>query len=240
LRQLVRAHDQAVRATAAGQQDVSGIKATSWKLLVGDHWTVPAVELVAGAPQKTALLVADGGRATAAADAARLLADGYRVVALDPFYLGESKPSSGGYLFALLVAAVGDRPLGLQASQLAAVARWCAGSRDTGAVTLVARGPRVSLAALVTAGLEKDAIARVELHEALGSLKEVIEQNLTVDAKPECFCFGLLEAFDIKHLAALSAPRPVVFESPSPRVKTELAELAAWYRLFGSEHVPVK
>ena len=71
----------------------------------------------------------------------------------------------------------------------------------------------------------------MRLHGSLGSLKEVIEQNWGVDEKPELFCFGLLESFDIKHLAALIAPRPVTFVEPSDRAKSELADLAAWYHL---------
>ena len=138
-------------------------------------------------------------------DHARLLAAGYRVVAVDPFYFGESKISSHAYLFALLTATIGDRPLGIQASQLAATARWCLAEQKTGPVTIVARGPRTSLIALTAAALEPEAVAGVERHESLASLKEVIEQNWSVNDKPEMFCFGLLEAFDIPQLAALGA-----------------------------------
>ena len=43
----------------------------------------------------------------------------------------------------------------------------------------------------------------------MSSLKEIISQDIPVDQKPELFCFGLLEAFDVKQLSALVAPRPV-------------------------------
>jgi len=64
-------------------------------------------------------------------------------------------------------------------------------------------------------------------------LKEVLEQNRTVGQMPEVFCFGLLRDFDVLHLAALVAPRPVVFRNASPRVKTELAKLKTWYDALG-------
>jgi hypothetical protein len=67
------------------------------------------------------------------------------------------------------------------------------------------------LFALVAAALEPRAIDGVELRGSFGSLREVIETDRTVDKEPELFCFGLLEAFDIKPLAALVAPRPVTF-----------------------------
>ena len=107
-------------ASEVGREEKGGVTATFWKLRMGNVWTVPAVELVQGEPQQTAIVVADDGRQSTAAKVAELLGAGYRVIAVDPFYLGESKIAERDYLFALLVAAVGDRPLGLQASQVAA------------------------------------------------------------------------------------------------------------------------
>src|SRR5207249_1875994 len=133
----------------------------------------------------------------------------------------------------------GDRPLGIQASQVAAVARW-ASAEKLGPVTVVAVGPRSSTFALVAAALEPKAIGRLELHGSLGSLQEVIEQNRTVEQLPEMFCFGLLEAFDVKQLAALAAPRPVRFVEPSPRVNAELSGLSDWYRTVGAEFDPLR
>jgi hypothetical protein len=90
------------------------------------------------------------------------------------------------------------------------------------------------------ATLEPKTIGRVELHDALGSLKEVIERNWTVSQKPELFCFGLLERFDMRQLAALTAPRPVTFVRPSQRARQELSELVDWYQLLGGECDPVR
>ncbi len=213
--------------------------ATFWRLLIGKDWTVPAVELVHGDPEKTAIVVADGGRKSVAGDVARLLESGHRVIAFDPFYFGECKITQRDFLFGLLVAAVGERPLGIQASQVAAVARWAAGRHKDNPVTVFAVGPRSSTFALVAAALEQKAIARVELYGALGSLKEVIEQNWGVNQKPELFCFGLLEAFDIKQITALVAPRPIRFVDGSDRVRSELAELSEWYRTIGCEFDPL-
>ena len=56
-----------------------------------------------------------------------------------------------------------------------------------------------------------------QLHGAMKSLKEIIDSNASIPDKPELFCFGLLESFDIKQLAALVAPRPVSFMPPRPK-----------------------
>jgi hypothetical protein len=228
-------------------EERAGVRASYWKLHMADAvtdpmvevWTIPVVELERGEAKGTTLLLADGGRRSAVAQVERLLDAGQRVLALDPFYFGEARVMERDWLFALLLATVGDRALGVQAHQVAAVARWARAESPTGPLSVVAVGPRSSTIALVAAGLEEKAIARLDLSAALGSLKEVIEENRTVQQTPELFCFGLLEAFDVKQLAALVAPRPVQFLEPGPRVKKEMAGLKAWYETLGSDFQPL-
>jgi hypothetical protein len=239
LREIVQPKAYRVTATAAAREEKEGLRAAFWKLRMNEDFTVPAVELAPAEPKSTALLFGESGRASLAADAARLLAAGSRVVALDPFYYGESRIASHDWLFAITAAATGDRPLGLQASQVAAAARWAAAEFKSGPVAVVAVGPRASLGALVAAGLEERAIGRLDLHRAFGSLKEIVEQGLPVDKSPELFCFGLLEAFDIRQLAALAAPRPVAFVAPGDRAKAELSPLKAYYSTLGSSFDPL-
>ncbi len=57
--------------------------------------------------------------------------------------------------------------------------------------------------------------------------------------KPELFCFGLLEACDVKQLIALIAPRQVELPAASPRARTELAGLPAWYQLWQCDFDPL-
>jgi hypothetical protein len=44
------------------------------------------------------------------------------------------------------------------------------------------------------------------LHGSLGSLREVIDNNWSVDKYPAMFCFGLLEHCDIDDLIELAKP----------------------------------
>jgi hypothetical protein len=207
---VVSAKHYRVRAELAGTTTTNEVTATFWRLRMDDAWTVPAVELVRGVPLSTVLLVGDAGRKELSATVESLLKARRRVVAIDPFYFGESRLGRRDFLFALLVAAVGDRPLGLQASQLTAAARWLAQDRQLGPVTLVSAGPRSSVFATVAAALEPKSISGLELRQPLGSLREVIDKNLGVESQPEQFCFGLLEKFDVPQLRALVAPRPVI------------------------------
>jgi hypothetical protein len=134
---------------------------------------------------------------------------------------------------------VGERPLGLQASELAAVSRWVRADRGARTPSIVAIGPRTSTMALAAAALEHDAIGGLELRGAPGSLKELIETRAAYKDSPELFCFGLLKEFDIAQMAALAAPRPVVFIDPSERARTELARLKSWYATWGVDLDPL-
>lgn len=209
LRQLVRAPQYQVEAKKVETLQEGELEITRWRLRMDNDWTVPVVEISRTDSKSTAVLVADGGRASVGAQARDCLARGQRVVAIDPFYFGESRIPKQAGLFAILVAAVGERPLGIEAGQVAAVARWLQSARKLGPVSVVAVGPRSSLFSLVAAALEPNAIAGLEQHGAMSSLREVIVQDLAVDRRPEQFCFGLLQEFDLPQLTALVRPRPV-------------------------------
>jgi dienelactone hydrolase len=209
LGEIVRARRLDVHAKKVDSATEDGIEVTRWRLRMADDWTVPAVELAPANAKSTVILVADGGRSSVAGQAAQFLAEGKRVVAIDPFYFGESKLGKRDFLFAILVAAEGERALGIQASQMAAAARWLHTERKLGPVTLVSVGPRSSLFSMVAAVLEPDAVAGIETRQAMSSLREIISQDIAVDQSPELFCFGLFAEFDVPQLSALIAPRPV-------------------------------
>src|SRR5258708_17775782 len=121
----VKARTYKISATDAGfGQEVEGTRFRYWRLRLDNDWTLPAVEMGDPANPKVTLLICDQGRAALAAEARRLVKqEGRRVIAVDPFYFGESKITKRDWLFALLVSSVGDRPLGIQASQIAAGVR---------------------------------------------------------------------------------------------------------------------
>jgi dienelactone hydrolase len=199
-------------AEMVAQQGAGETKARFWRIKLGDDWTVPVVELSRGKPNGTVCVVADGGRASIAHHIETLLADGSRVLALDPFYLGESKLAERGYLFALLVSSVGARPVGVQADQLQAVSRWAETHFGEPLERHIAIGPRISLAALIAAASADDheRPQEIELHGSINSLREIIENNWSVDEYPEMFCFGLFEHCDIDDLTEMAKPCSVV------------------------------
>lgn len=202
LRALVRFEASQCRALAGARGEVGGVVTTEYRLRVADRWTVPALLLTPPDAKHTALLLADAGRKSAGREVRDLLARGYRVLAIDPFHVGESTPPRSP-LFALFVAAVGRRPLGIQASQIVAIAKWLEGEAGQ-QVELVALGPRMSVAATVAAACEPSAVAALELHRPLASFKDLLDRNWGVGDAPECFCFGLFESFDLPQLLTMA------------------------------------
>ena len=177
---------------------------------VGDDWTLPGTVFTPDAPMATTLLIADAGRKAQAERVESLLAKGRRVVAFDPFFFGESKIKSRDFLHVILMHAAGERALGVQASQISAVAEW-AKKQYKQPVELMSAGPRLSVAARLAA-VQSNAISALKLHDPMESLKEVIRENKGANHMPEMMCFGLLESFDLPQIEALIAPRPLVAE----------------------------
>ncbi len=108
------------------------------------------------------IVIADEGRATAASAVENLLKQNRRVLAVDLCFFGElhiaPKPDFIPADFMVAISTVGERPLGVQSGQLAAIARWMQ-KKDGRSPRVVALGPRSSLIATVAAGLETEAIS---------------------------------------------------------------------------------
>ena len=236
LASLVKYHRLDCVAAEHTSTDLDGVTIKHWRLRIGDMWTMPTVDFDPTNAKQTAIVVNDEGRAASSAIIAKLLADRTRVLAIDPFYFGESQIAQRDFLYALLVSAVGERPLGIQASQLAATARWLRSCDGTTPVSLVANGPRSSAFAMVAAAIESNAIASVEVTGSLSSWRQLIENKHTVNQFPELFCFGLLREFDLLQVAALVAPRQVTFYEAGYRLQEDLKSLAHWYQTFEVKH----
>lgn len=206
LHNVVGLRRYSVTAEQLTQETHSETTVTLWRLKLGDDWTIPVTELSRNSPAKAALVIGDRGRSALSQEIAALLVSGHRVFAVDPLFIGELTIRERGYLWALMIATVGERPLGLQAGQVLSVADWIAGPRGMPELSLVTSGPNSSVIGLVAAALDRTRIPHVETHDPLTSLKQIIERGDTVEQSPALFCFGLLEATDVPLLRELAAP----------------------------------
>jgi hypothetical protein len=244
LRALLRVPNYAPSSSGETSREVGEHRVTTRLLKCGDNWTLPVAEIAPASnkPERTAVVIADAGRASQLAEVERLLQANYRVVAVDPLLWGESKVAAQDpeYTYALFLATVGERPLGIQAAQVTAVARWAQSTWPDQPLMLVAAGPRASMAALVATALEPETIAGTQLSESLASFRQLIDDNKPVEEFPELFPFGLLTEVDVPELLAMAVPRKVEFRNPSARVVQATATIIEIYKLFGVEFQPAK
>jgi hypothetical protein len=206
LRTVVRPISGAVTAEKLTCTMEGAITVTQWKLKAGNDWNVPAVEFFKDDSTKWVIVMNDEGRKQSGDKIRELLQQGNRVLAVDPFYLGEASFAELGYLWALMVSTVGERPLGVQAGQILSITEWIHQEFQPSTVSLVTVGPRTGVIGLVARALNPQRISGVEEIQPLGSLKDVIHGNYVVEQAPELFCAGLLEITDLVQLRELANP----------------------------------
>lgn len=239
LKDILRYKPLKASAEMTSKETVDGVEISAWKVDLEKHWGLSATEFSPAQPMGTTILIGDAGRKTLQAEVQSLLKAQQRVVTVDPFYFGDSALGKRDFLYALMVSTVGERPLGVQAAQLVAVSEWQQAAHPDQPIVIQAHGPRTSLIALCASAVKSKSCDHARLYQSFGSLKEIIEENKTVDATPELFCFGLLESFDIRQLVAVAAPHKTTFVAPSDRVSKELGGLKEFYQSLGIEHSPL-
>lgn len=199
-----------IKSTTSDDIDVS-----EWRLRMDDHWTLPVADFQPKNATRTCVIISDWGSQTLSPKVSKHIADGERVLAVDLLGFGAADPTSSpddkDDVICVMLATLGERPLGIQAAQLTAAINWLKSQSAGDPPQLIAVGPRSSMIALVTAALEPELTAGVSLSRAWSSLREAIDLNLRAEDAPELFCFGLLKHFDVPQLIALAHPQPVVF-----------------------------
>jgi dienelactone hydrolase len=235
----IRYRHYQVNAVCTARENPNGHLARVWRLEMqeGDTtlWTMPAAEFLPanwslnqgqspppGAKGRVLVSAEDDG--VVASRVAEALTAGEAVLVIKPFGV---KERSLGYLWHLLLAGVGSRTLGLQASEIAAACRWWKECLHGAPIILEGRGQKLSLATLLTAVVEPAAIDSLRLVEPMDSLQQILEENWAVTDHPEVFCFGLLQAADIPLLIATCSPRPVIVRGQTDRLRQQLQELKA-------------
>ena len=154
------------------------------------------------------IVVNDKGYKASAQNVVDRVNRGEQVLALEPLFFGSSTPDDPDPAYwEMLVASNGERPLGLEVSQLVAVARSLrAGSSKLRLETV---GIRSQIVALAAAALEPDLFSEVDSHGGMNSLSYLLDTPVAYRAAPDLFCLDLYKYFDVDRLGALAAPTKV-------------------------------
>jgi hypothetical protein len=113
-------------------------------------------------------------------------------------------------MFAEMLAATGERPLGMEAAQLIGVARWAQAEWAPSQVRLEGTGIRSQLISLTASALEPGIFSQVELHGGMHSLGYLLDEPVEYEDAPDLFCRDLYKEFDIDRLALLAKPAEVI------------------------------
>jgi dienelactone hydrolase len=117
------------------------------------------------------------------------------------------------YLFSEMLAAVGERPLGMEAAQLISLARWAQNQWAPSRIRLESTGIRSQVISLVTAALDPHLFSEVAIHDGMHSLSYLLEKPVTYQEAPDLFCLDLYKDFDLDSLAAAAEPTTVINDS---------------------------
>jgi dienelactone hydrolase len=155
------------------------------------------------------IVVHDGGKKAAAVEVSDRVNRGEQVLVVDLVFMGEAWSKTGSAAYQQIFHGTGDRPLGLEAAQLAAITRWMCAQSGTPKARLESRGIRNQVVSLVASALESERFSEVLIREGMPSLAYLLEKPVEFHQAPELFCFDLYKHFDLDRLAALAAPASV-------------------------------
>jgi len=134
---------------------------------------------------------------------------GEQALVLDLLFTGEGAPSNHAELLAEMLAATGERPLGMEAAQLIGITHWARQTWAPQRVRLESDGVRSQMVSLIAAALEPKLFSTVEVHQGMRSLSYLLEKPVRYQDAPDLFCLDLYKDFDIKTLEALTVPTKV-------------------------------
>jgi dienelactone hydrolase len=181
------------------------------------------------------MIIPDEGRKTALDEIGNDVDRGQRVLVFEPVFFGENVPGTAEHPgisgYAQMFSTLGERPLGLEAAQIAAVTRWLQVGRIDGTSTrgaqllpevqrepvrVVTSGPRSETAAVVAAAFTPELFTEIEARKAMASLAEVYKQPLSYDGAPELMCLDLYKEFDFSTLIPMAAPVRIDLAAKEP------------------------
>jgi hypothetical protein len=156
------------------------------------------------------LVLNDKGRKAAGQAVSDRVNRGEQVLALDVAFNGEMVPQSPNPTdYELMVASMGDRPLGLEVGQLIGAAKWLAQASGQTQIRLEVAGLRSQVVALVAAALEPKLFSELAITGGMQSLGFLLDAPVPFRSAPELFCLDLYEDFDLDYFRAMAAPTKI-------------------------------
>jgi hypothetical protein len=164
-----------------------------------------AKAIAAPSPAPATIVLNDKGKKEAGAEISERVNRDEQVLGLDLLLFGESAPSAPGiWGFSEFLSTVGDRPLGLEAAQLIAAAKWFSARSPSRKVRLESTGIRSQVIAMTAAALAPDLFSEIAVRQGAKSLQIVLDAPINYLDAPDLFCPDLYRRFDLDQLRQLA------------------------------------
>jgi hypothetical protein len=191
----------------AGSTKRKGLESISYRFAFGNRLSATGVWLKAtSAPERApaTIVLNDRGRAAAHEQVSDRLNRGEQVLALDLLLTGDMAPSQQPGIAGItqFLAALGDRPLAMEAAQLCALARWM--QTVALSVRLETFGMRSHVVGLLAAALEPGLFAGRTVRDGLPSWRHLLDSRVEYRTAPDMFCFGCYQSLELGRLGLLA------------------------------------
>jgi hypothetical protein len=113
------------------------------------------------------------------------------------------------HLFSEMLASVGNRPLGLEAAQLIALANWGRDRWHAPSVRMEGTGIRSQVEALVASAIAPHLFSEVAVQGGMHSLSYLLDKPVGYPEFADLFCLDLYKDFDLDRLIVLAEPAKV-------------------------------
>lgn len=209
LREVVRYRPVEVRRAWAMNNTVNkGLETRGFRFEFSNGLSAAGVWLRAlssDSPATATIVLDDRGKKMAGREVSDRANRGEQVLAADLLFTGDAASASPGPRgYAQMLAAMGDRPLGMEAAQLISLANWLKSANGAAKVRVEANGMRNQVAALVAAAAEPGLFSEVVIRSGIDSLAALVETPVDYLAAPELFCLDLYREFDVNRLVQLT------------------------------------
>jgi hypothetical protein len=208
LRRTVRYAAVAVDHAWALENDTEkGIDSRWYRVRFNDGLSVAAarVKSTSSTVENIAIVLNDAGSRGASAVVSDYVNRGRETLAADLLFTENRERSSRELRrFGQLFASVGDRPVGIEAAQLLAVAQWLRKEHPGAPITLDCTGVRSEVIASVAAAIVPGLFSELVIRNGIRSLAELFAGEIDYQDAPDLFCLDLFKNFDLEQLGALA------------------------------------
>ena len=164
----------------------------------------------AGENAPVTVVMNDNGYQASGETVSRRVNQGQQVLALDLLFNGSMRPQIPDATdWELLVASVGDRPLGLEAAQLLGVAHWLSANHAGKAIEVETDGIRSAVIAAAAAAIDPGAFSIITSRHAMSSFSYLLDKPVAFRSAPDLFCLDLYKYFDIDSITDIAAPTTI-------------------------------